>query len=152
MTDPLLHMKALRAVMKRTGARDEDIYRDLLACFNGTPYVRGGSTPDGCDCSGSVCTTLNILYSRNIDATADTLCKRYFTESDDRDTALCAVFFLNREGRAVHVAGRLGDDFYMNVSRAETAHAGTIRSYDELAALYPQFRMIFRSLRKGAWR
>lgn len=145
-------MKTIRDMMRRAAAPDADIYRDLLACFNGTPYVWGGSSPSGCDCSGSVCTALNILYGTDKDETADTLYKLYFTEMKDNDDALCAVFFIDRNGKAVHVAGRLGDDFYMNVSRTEPEQKGTIRSYDELKAMYPLFRMVQRSLQTGAWK
>jgi cell wall-associated NlpC family hydrolase len=152
MNDSLTHMKTIRDMMRRAAAPDADIYRDLLACFNGTPYVWGGSSPSGCDCSGSVCTALNILYGTDKDETADTLHKLYFTEMKDNDDALCAVFFLNRAGRAVHVSGRTGDDFYMNVSSAEPGQKGTIRSYEELRTMYPSFRMVQQSLRTGAWR
>jgi cell wall-associated NlpC family hydrolase len=152
MKDSLVHMKTIRDMMRRAAAPDADIYRDLLACFNGTPYVWGGSSPSGCDCSGSVCTALNILYGTDKDETADTLYKLYFTEMKDNDDALCAVFFIDKNGKAVHVAGRLGDDFYMNVSRTEPEQKGTIRSYDELKAMYPLFRMVQRSLQTGAWK
>jgi len=152
MKDSLVHMKTIRDMMKLSAAPDADIYRDLLACFNGTPYIPGGSSPSGCDCSGSVCTALNVLYGTDTDVTADTLYKLYFTERSDSDDALCAVFFIDRNGKAVHVAGRLGDDFYMNVSRAEPGEKGAIRSYDELTAMYPLFRMVQRSLQTGAWK
>jgi cell wall-associated NlpC family hydrolase len=152
MKDSLVHMKTIRDMMRLSAAPDADIYRDLLACFNGTPYAWGGSSPSGCDCSGSVCTALNVLYGTDRDVTADTLYKLYFTQRSDGDDALCAVFFIDRNGKAVHVAGRLGDDFYMNVSRTEPEQKGTIRSYNELKAMYPLFRMVQRSLQTGAWK
>jgi hypothetical protein len=64
------------------------------------------------------------LYRKNIDATADMLYKLYFTGHGDNDDEVCAVFFIDRNGKAVHVAGRLGDDFYINISRAEPGQKG----------------------------
>jgi Cell wall-associated hydrolases (invasion-associated proteins) len=138
-------------MLKRIPTPDADIFRTLLACFSGTPYVLGGSTPEGCDCSGSVCTALNVLYGTKCDQTADGLYRNCFTGTETGDGALCAVFFLTPGGKAVHVAGRMSDSYYMNVSRAEPEHQGTMRTWEQLESMYPQFRMELRSLAAGAW-
>lgn len=152
MNDELLHMKAVREVMTVYGDQPSRIYGSLLACFDGTPYAWGGSTPLGCDCSGSVCTALNVLYGRNIDATADTLYRRYFTRCGGEPGGIGAMFFLDAAGRAVHVAGQIGDGLYLNMSRYEPTGRGTVRTQKELTDMYGMFRAEYRSLKQGAWR
>lgn len=149
----LLHMETIKTMMKNNGFKDAVIYKDLLSCFEGTPYILGEETPASSDCSGSVCCTLNVLYNKNIRVTADDLYKKYFTETDTGDDAICALFFIDRTGVAVHVAGRMADDFFMNVSSMEPKKCGTIREFCEFKELYPsRWRTELRSLRQGAWK
>jgi len=144
-------MKRIVSIERLSGMEDADIYRDLLACFEGTPYVWGGSKPEGSDCSGSVCCALNMLYGKNIRVTANVLFHTYFTEAAEDDQALGALFFLDSSGKAVHVAGRMSDQSYMNVSRRERGEIAAIRTYCQMLQRYSDFRSSYRSLKAGGW-
>ena len=59
--------------MRKDGLCDEEIFSNLLGEFNGTPYVWGGGTTEGSDCSGTVCAALNAMTGRERRVTADAL-------------------------------------------------------------------------------
>lgn len=124
------------------------IYCAVLKEFVGTPYVWGGSSPKGSDCSGSVCAALSVAFEKKIRVNADTLYRRFFTE-DVRSFCeggfLYAVFFLDVGGRAVHVAGWCGS-FYVNVSSLEKS-GGTARSEEQLKQMYSHLVFKKRGMR-----
>ena len=129
------------------------IYRETLMEFEGAPYVWGGSSPYGSDCSGSVCAAVSRALGKNLRVTADELYRRYFTEnasSKNAETFACenflyAAFFLDGAGRAVHVAGWCGFA-YMNVSSLEPSKCGALRSESEMKRMYARLRMEKRGM------
>lgn len=132
----------------RSGVCAADVYKHILMEFYGTPYVWGGSSPQGSDCSGSVCAAMSLATGKNVRVTADVLYRRYFTEevtNSCQENTLCAMFFLDGSGRAVHVAG-LCEGMYMNVSRCEPNGAGNFRTAAELMRLYPHLTMKNRGM------
>jgi len=132
--------------LKESGAGDKDIFEFCLSCFEKTPYHLGFDRPEESDCSGTVCRALSCTYGRHIRVTADELYRRYFTERTDRDGGICAVFFINGEGRAVHVAGYAGNGLFMNESQCEPGRCGTFRTAGELRKMYGSFRIEERGL------
>ncbi|MBR1402613.1 MAG: C40 family peptidase [Treponema sp.] len=127
-----------------------ELFRTALAEFNGTPYVWGGSSIDGSDCSGSVCAALNAVFGTSIRVTADGLYRFYFTRNAESDSHIQAAFFLDENGKAVHVAGALGGGLYMNESCIEK-NGGTPRTLGELKAMYSPFRLVRRWLTEDVW-
>ena len=61
-----------------------------------------------------------------------------------------AVFFLDGTGKAVHVAGCMGEGLFMNESRIEK-NGGTPRTLGELKAMYSPFRLVRRWLTEDVW-
>lgn len=149
--DSLGFMEKLRTQLYAEGAGEREQYETLLIIFAGTPYVWGGSTPSGSDCSGSVCCVLNTIYGTKIRVTADTLFRRYFIRRGGYGCGITALFFLDKDGKAVHVAGSIGDGAFMNVSSREPALCGMARTREEMEILYRDFRMEERSLDTGVW-
>lgn len=145
-------MDLVSARLRTAGATEREQYETLLTVFTATPYVWGGSSPGGCDCSGSVCCTLNAVYGTDIRVTADMLFRTYFVRGTDIGDGLNALFFLTAPGKAVHVAGCIGGGYYMNVSSREPARCGMVRSYRELELMYRGLRLAERSLDTEAWR
>lgn len=100
------------SLLREQGLSEEKIFGKLLEEFNGTPYVLGGVTVDGCDCSGTVCAALNALYSKDLRTTAHGLYTQVFTEPFVDENRIHAVFCMavDKHGdvRAVHVAGLYG--------------------------------------------
>jgi len=145
------NLASFASMMKESGIRrPEDLYRHLLQEFDGTPYVWGGDTTEGSDCSGSVCASLSAAYKKHIRITADALYRRCFTKIPCSERGIQALFFLDRTGRAVHVAGYMGNGVYMNVSSHECNQCGTARHSDELKVMYPHLIPVRRQLDEQA--
>ena len=144
-----MYLMKCAQILRGEGCMPSGIFRGLLKEFCGVPYVWGGDSLDGCDCSGSVCCALTFAYGKEIRTTAHILYRQYFTAPPEpRGTE--AVFFIDRTGHAVHVAGCAGEDLFMNESSAEYRKCGTLRNERELRAMYPQFTMVRRSLCREA--
>lgn len=123
-------------------------YFEELRKFEGVPYVWGGSSSNGSDCSGSVCSAVSRSLGIRLRVTADELYRRFFTEnvkSFCNSNFLYAAFFLDAQGRAVHVAGWCGA-CYVNVSRLEENKYGAFRSESEMKSMYSHLRMVKRGL------
>ena len=131
--------------LREEGCTAGEIFRTLLVEFCGTPYVWGGSSLDGCDCSGSVCAALSCAFRKELRVTAHDLYRDYFTR-EAGSGGIEALFFLDREGHAVHVAACAGNGRYMNESSAEINRCGTLRCAAEMKVLYPRFTMVRRAL------
>ncbi len=135
--------------LKNDGICESKAFGLLLQEFNGVPYVWGGSSLNGSDCSGCVCTCLNVLFNKHIRVTADTLYKKYFTEKVN-EHAISALFFLDTQDKAIHVAGYMGDGLYMNESSLEK-YGAVPRTCEQMVMKYISFKPVLRSLGKGAW-
>ena len=126
----------------------DEMYRSLLGQFVGAPYIWGGSSVCGTDCSGSVCACLSRALDRNIRVTADELYRSFFTKdaSDPAslDGKIGAAFFLDGKGRAVHVAGYWGKGRFVNASSIEPDRRASERSYGELCRMYREFTPVLR--------
>ena len=138
------------AQLARDGVAVQERFELLLVNFAGQQYVWGGSTADGSDCSGSVCCTLNAVFGTHKRTTANKLYYTYFTRPYSSH-GISAVFFINKQGRAVHVAGSMGRGEFMNVSRAEPDGKADIRELYELERMYRSFTMELRTLDEEAW-
>ena len=136
--------------LRAKGLKNEEIFHTLLVEFNGTPYIWGSSSIDGSDCSGTVCASLNAVFGKEIRVTADSLFRNFFNEKADCYDGIQAAFFLNESGKAVHVAGYMGEGLFLNESRIEK-NGGTPRTLGELKAMYSPFLMVRRKLGEKAW-
>jgi murein DD-endopeptidase len=85
----------------------------LLLQFN-APYKWGEETPEGSDCSGAVCLALYAATGHLISTTADDLYKRVFTAKPSPQGIRAAFFIDGKTGKAVHVAGLVGDGVILN--------------------------------------
>ena len=154
------YLRAYAQKLRSEGKSNAEIFMKLLLEFTGTPYVWGGATTEGSDCSGTVCTALNALFERERRVTADELYRRFFTHpflelphnlAQSYEQRIHALFFLDETGRAVHVAGYIGKGFYMNESSLEPLKCGTRRTYTELRQRYPQLLLVRRHYTEGPW-
>lgn len=133
--------------LREWGIVDRALFEYCLTCFENTPYASGGDRPEGSDCSGTVCRALSFVYGKHIRVTADELYRLHFTGTETTGV-IRAQFFLDSKGHAVHVAGHAGDGLYLNESRREPLRCGMFRTADELRAMYPDYRIVTRSLRR----
>ena len=123
--------------LKAHGCTASQIFSEILSEFIDTPYVWGGNTVEGADCSGTVCAALSATAGYKIRETADDLYRKYFTNKASMNAdAINAMFFLNTNGKAVHVCGSLSNGEFLNESRREMPQCGTVRKREELLIIY----------------
>lgn len=141
-------LDVIAASLRTQGRPPDEMYRSLLGQFIGAPYIWGGASVCGTDCSGSVCACLSRALNRNIRVTADELYRSFFTRSvpdpASLDGKIGAAFFLDGAGRAVHVAGCRGKGRFVNASSIEPDRRASERSYGELCRMYRDFTPVLR--------
>lgn len=149
MKKTMKEVMAYAKVLRKRGGSEKRIFEMVLMEFEGSPYQWGGQSLSGSDCSGSVCTAMNLALGCGIRVTADELYRRFFTEDADAfydDALLGAAFFLDADGKAVHVAGWCGE-CYLNMSSLEEGKCGHFRSECELKRMYGHLVMKKRGMR-----
>ena len=136
--------------LRKEGLSNEELFPSLLAEFNGTPYGWGAGGTEGSDCSGTLCASLNAVFGTKIRVTAGSLFRNYFTKKAEDYDGIQAAFFLDETGKAVHVAGYMGEGLFLNESRLEK-NGGTPRTLSELKAMYSPFLLVRRKLEEKRW-
>ncbi len=135
--------------LKSYGIKEDELFKRLLLEFEGTSYGWGDESVLSCDCSGSVCAALS--YTKNIEfrVTANFLFYNVFTipiTNKHIDSGYVAIFFLNKDEKAIHVAGYCGQGYFMNVSSIEPNKIARKRSLNELKQMYKSFRIELRKM------
>ncbi len=147
----ILEQRSLEMIV--LGETEKDILRELLSMYIGVEYFwSGSSVENGADCSGTCCSVLNAIYGTHIRVTADSLYRNFFTRDDKGHAdAIKAAFFINEDGKAVHVATHMGDGKYLNMSSIEDGKCAHVRTLMELRHMYSTFRMEVRVLDLKKW-
>lgn len=98
------------------GAGDNEELYDAIQSWIGTPYLYGGETKNGVDCSGFVGMIYQQVYHKRLHRVANDMqldCQ-LLTRSELREGDL--VFFTNSKGHVSHVGIYLKDDIFAHSS------------------------------------
>lgn len=101
--------------IERAPGDNEELY-DAIQTWIGTPYLYGGESKDGVDCSGFVGQIYQQVYHRRLHRVANDMqldCT-LITRSELSEGDL--VFFTNSKGRVSHVGIYLKDDIFAHSS------------------------------------
>ncbi len=138
--------------LKEQGLEGDKLFKRLLSEFEGTPYMWGEETVLSCDCSGSICAALSYTRNKIFRVTANFLFHNLFTipvHEKNIETGYVAIFFINKSGKAVHVAGYCGNGYFMNVSSIEQKKLSRKRTLKELIAMYNSFSIKLRKMEEN---
>lgn len=101
--------------IERSAGDNEELY-DAIQSWIGTPYLYGGETKNGVDCSGFVGQIYQQVYHKRLHRVANDMqidCT-LISRSELREGDL--VFFTNSKGRVSHVGIYLKDDIFAHSS------------------------------------
>lgn len=101
--------------LERMPGDNEQLY-DAIEGWIGTPYLYGGTTKSGVDCSGFVGNIFNEVYDKRLHRVANDMQQdcQLISRSELREGDL--VFFVNSKGHVSHVGIYLRDDLFVHSS------------------------------------
>ena len=101
--------------IERAPGDNEQLY-DAIESWMGTPYLYGGTTKQGVDCSAFVGHIYRAVYGRRLQRVANDMQKdvTLITKSELREGDI--VFFTNSKGRVSHVGIYLKDGLFAHSS------------------------------------
>ena len=101
--------------IERAPGDNEELY-DAIQSWIGTPYLYGGETKAGVDCSGFVQNIYQFVYHHRLHRVANDMQQdcNLIPRSELREGDL--VFFTNSKGRVSHVGIYLKDDLFAHSS------------------------------------
>lgn len=93
----------------------EQMLRDEIAHWHGTPHVWGGTTPQGADCSGFIHTMYQQLFAVNLPRTTSEQV-REGAPIQRNDLRAGDLIFFRPSGRSNHVGIYLSDGYFAHIS------------------------------------
>lgn len=104
--------------MPLTGKESPALIREVSS-WVGTPYVFGGITPRGADCSGFVLTVYQKIYGLQLPRTTQRMAQHARRVSRNNLQEGHLVFFRTEPRRISHVGIYLGQGYFIHVSSSK---------------------------------